>query len=115
MKRLFILAAFATAIALPQTAPTGTVDISTAITATAGTLQCVGTPTVGATTSTMHMKCSEAGVVLHEADYAVTAPGSTLYSLGRGSNTVTWLLSKGNPVPDQWQVAANGVSKSGSF
>lgn len=93
----------------------GTVDISATITATAGTLVCVGTPSVGAAVSSMHMKCSEGATVLHESDYTVVSPGSVAYSIGRGPNAITWLLTKGNPVPDQWQVAANGVSKSGSF
>lgn len=28
---------------------------------------------------------------------------------------VHWLLTKGNPTPDGWQVSANGVAKTGSF
>lgn len=93
----------------------GTVDVASAITATAGTLSCVGTATVGQTTSLMHLKCSEGSTVLHEGDYTVTSPGSTVYSIGRGQNMIVWLLTKGSATPDQWQVTANGVGRSGTF
>jgi len=99
---------------------TGTVAVATTITAVAGTdpatqLTCVGTPTVTSSVSNMHMVCSAAGKTLHTSDNQVVAAGSVTISVQSGSNTVTWLLTKGNPIPDQWQVTANGVSKSGSF
>lgn len=113
MKRLLLwLAAMAV---LQGQAPTGSVDIAATITATAGTLVCVGTPSVASAASNMHMKCSDAQALLHESDYLVASPGSVVYSIGRGANTITWLLTKGGAVPDQWQVSANGVSKSGNF
>jgi hypothetical protein len=109
---LLILAA----AALCAQAPTGTVQIAATITATAGTLVCTGTATVSASVSIMHMKCVDgADAVLPDVDLQVKAPGSTTLSLQRGSNTITWLLTKGNPLPDQWQVLANGTMKSGTF
>lgn len=112
MKRLFLGLIFAAAL---QAQTAGSVDITSTITATAGSLVCIGTPTIAASVSTMHMRCSEGATVLHESDYTVTAPGSVVYSIGRGADTITWLLTKGNPAPDQWQVSANGVSKTGNF
>jgi hypothetical protein len=108
---------FLTAALYAQTTPPpGTVAVSATITATAGTLVCTATASVAATASTMHMKCVDgADVVLPDIDFVVKAPGSTTYSVQRGGNTITWLLTKGNPVPDQWQVTANGVMKSGTF
>lgn len=105
----------AASVAFAQ-APTGTVQVAASITATAGTLVCTGTASVAATTSTMHLKCVDGSdAVLPEVDFTVSAPGSTVYSIQRGANVVTWTLSKGNPIPDQWQVTANGVMKSGTF
>lgn len=112
MKTLLLSLLFV-AVVLAQTP--GTVVVASNITATAGSLICVGTATVGATTSTMQLKCSEGSVVLIDYPFTVTASGSTLYSIGRGANTITWLLTKGNPTPDQWQVTANGVARSGTF
>lgn len=112
MKTLLSLLIFAASV-LAQSP--GTVDVSANITATAGTLSCVGTATVGQATSTMHLKCSEGTSVLFEHDFTVTAPGSTTYTMSRGANIIGWILTKGNPTPDQWQVTANGTSKSGAF
>lgn len=94
----------------------GSVTVSANITATAGAIVCTGTASVSASASTMRLRCVDgADVVLPDTDFVVTAPGSTVYSVQRGGNIITWLLTKGNPTPDQWQVAANGVTKSGTF
>lgn len=106
---------FSAALAIAS-AQTGTVSVSANITATAGALVCTGTATVGPTSSVMHMKCVDgSAVVIPDTDYPVVAPGATTISVSRGTNSVTWILTKGNPVPDQWQVTANGVTKSGTF
>lgn len=99
--------------------PVGQVNVDTTINAIAGDpvtgLICVGNPTKNGAASIMHIKCSEGGVLLHETDYKVIATGSILFSVQRGANTITWLLTKGNPSADRWEVAANGVSKQGDF
>ena len=40
---------------------------------------------------------------------------SVTYNVQRGSNAVTLMLTKGNPTPDGWSVAANGVMRAGTF
>lgn len=96
--------------------PTGTVTVAANITATAGSLVCTGTASVAASVSTMRLTCADgAAVILPDTTFTVSAPGSTTYSIQRGANTITWLLTKGNPTPDQWQVVANGTLKSGTF
>ncbi len=94
---------------------TGTVVVASNITATAGTLSCTGTATIGVTTSTMQLKCLEGTITLIDYPFTVTAAGATVYSITRGTNVISWILTKGNPTPDQWQVSANGVAKSGTF
>lgn len=113
MKTLILSLLFA-AFADGQTP--GTVTVAASINATAGTLSCVGTATVGATVSTMQLKCTDGGATLIDYPFTVTAPGATAYSLVRGTNTIIWMLTKGNPTPDQWQVTATtpGGSKTGS-
>lgn len=113
--KLTTLLLFATCGLFAQV-PSGTVQVAATITATAGTLVCTGTASVAATVSTMHLKCVDgADVVLPDVDIPVKAPGASVISVQRGANSVIWMLTKGNPTPDQWQVAANGVMKSGTF
>lgn len=95
--------------------PAGTVDVATNITASSGSLVCVGTVASSTLTSTMHLKCSDGPTLLHESDYTITALGTTTYSLTRGPNAITWGLTKGTSIPDQWQVVANGTMKAGNF
>lgn len=104
-------------------AQTGTVDVTTSILATAGAatdatrIVCTGTPQVSGTTVTFRMQCTNAGNTILDSTSTLNGPAasSTVYSIQRGSNTITWILTKGNPVPDGWSVAANGVAKTGTF
>lgn len=112
LKTLFVLSLLAV-LATAQTP--GTVDVSASITAASGTLKCVGTATVGAASSLMAMKCSDGADVLLDTTFKVASVGSAVYSVQRGTNTITWILTKGNAIPDQWQVSANGTTKSGNF
>jgi hypothetical protein len=101
---------------------TPTVTSTTTITASVGSLVCVGTPSVDASgVSTMNMVCKVGTTTLHTSDSAVpSSPGTGIaISVSSGSNSVTWLLTKGNPSPDGWQVSVTDgtvtKSKTGVF
>lgn len=98
------------------------VNVTTAITASAGNLTCTGTPGVnGAGAATMHLVCTASGGGGMTADATVpTTPASSVTtSVQSGTNTIALLLTKGNSVPDQWQVTASDGTvtkfKSGIF
>ncbi len=97
------------------------ISVATTITANVGTLGCVGTPTVTGTVSSMHIVCAVGTTSIHTSDNTVPAtPGTgVVISVSSGSNSVAWLLTKGNPTPDQWQVSVtDGTTsklKTGSF
>lgn len=98
------------------------VTVLSTITATVGTLTCTGTPGTDTTgISTMHMVCKAGTTTLHTSDSSVpSVPGTGIViSVSSGTDAVTWLLTKGNPTPDQWQVAVtDGTTtkmKTGSF
>lgn len=112
VKTLSVLAVLAGARAQ---GPNGIVDVATSITATAGTLQCVGVQTVGQAVSVLHMRCVDAGLPLSEADYNVPSAGAATFSLARAGNTVSWSLIHASPGPDQWRISANDVARTGSF
>ena len=103
-------------------AQTPAVTVTSTIVATVGTLTCTGTPgTDQAGLVTMHMVCKAGTTTLHTSDSTVpSTPGTGIViSISSGTNAVTWLLTKGNPTPDQWQVAVtDGTTtklKTGSF
>jgi hypothetical protein len=112
MKLRFALLSALT-LARAQSPPKGIVDVNGSITATAGTLQCVGVQTVGQKTSVLHMRCVDAGMPLLEADYGVPTAGAMTLSLSRAGNTVSWTLTHGTP--DQWKIAANDAVRTGNF
>ena len=119
MKRLAALLLILSAALFAQ-APV--VTVTSTVVATVGTLTCTGTPGVNAqAVSTMHMVCTAGAVTLHTSDSTVpTAPGTGIViSVTSGANSIAWLLTKGNPTPDQWQVSAtDGTTtklKTGSF
>lgn len=98
-----------------------TVTATTTITATAGTLVCTGTPGVVDGISTMRLVCKAGTATLHTSDSTVpSTPGTGIVvSVSSGANAITLLLTKGNPAPDGWQVAATDgtatQTKSGQF
>ena len=98
---------------------TGTVVVTTSISAVAGTdpatqVSCLLTPASG----NVHVTCSVAGSSVHTSDNK-SVPGNAngyVGSVVANGNSVTWLIQQ--PVaagPINWQVAANGVMKQGSF
>lgn len=90
------------------------VSIETKVTAVAGPITCTGTIT-SSVANTLHMTCFTSTDTFVDTNFKVPSVGAVMYSISIGSDTVTWLLSKGNPTPDRWEVAANGAMKSGTF
>lgn len=113
--------------ALSLYAQTGTVNVTSlgaSISATAGAstdptqIICTGLAGGSAGASTMQMACTVGGkTVLPQTVFAVPATGGIglVFGVQAGSNSITWLLTKGNPTPDSWSVSANGTVKTGSF
>lgn len=93
---------------------TGKVTVDVVVTAAAGPLSCTATIR-GDVANTMHMKCSSGVDTYIDTDFKVPSTGAVMYSITLDKDSVTWILSKGNPTPDRWEVSANGVMKSGSF
>lgn len=106
-----------------QTPVPGVVNVSTTVTATAGAsgdsnrITCVltpGTPGSGAVGSA----CSVGSVLIQSSDNR-PVPGvlnGWVGSVTVGNNSVTWLLKQpaaGGPIT--WEIAANGVMKTGTF
>jgi hypothetical protein len=108
-------------------AQTGTVTITSlgaSISATAGAsndptqIVCTGLAGGSAGASTMQMSCTVGGKsVLPQTTFTVPTTGGIglVFGIQAGANSVTWLLTKGNPTPDSWSVSANGTVKTGSF
>lgn len=116
---------FAALAAFAQTP--GTVNVTSlgaTISATAGAtgdvnqIICTGLAGGSAGVSSMQISCTVGGkTVLPQTTVTVPATGGIGFVFGvqAGTNSVTWLLTKGNPTPDSWSVTANGTTKSGSF
>lgn len=118
MKLAILLLSFS--FALSGQAPV--VSVTSTITATVGTLTCTGTPgTDTNANSTMHMVCKAGTLTLHTSDSTVpSTPGTGIVvTVVSGTSSIGWLLTKGNSVPDGWQVSAtDGTTtklKTGSF
>lgn len=110
MKRIFLL--LGTFVLGAQT-----IDVKTTVTATVGNLTCLLSPI---DPITFNVDCKDGTKQVLQGMFSFpTAPGSFVYSVQSGPNTITWLLTKGNPIPDQWQVAVtDGTTekmKSGLF
>ena len=100
----------------------GTVTVASIITAVAGTgtgaLTCVATPGETAGVSTMRVVCTVGTQTILSSDATVpSTPGTgIIVSASSGSNIISWQLNKGiTPLPDGWSVAANAVTKTGTF
>ena len=119
MKLTILLFVFAS-LAFGQAA--GTVTVATTITAVAGSgtaaLTCVATPGDASGISTMRVVCTVGTQTILSSDSTVpSTPGTgIIVSASSGSNIISWQLNKGiTPLPDGWSVAANAVTKAGTF
>lgn len=116
---------FAAFSAFAQTPGTVSVtSLGATISATAGAtgdanqIICTGLAGGAAGVSSMQISCTVGGkIVFPQTTVTVPSVGGVGFCacVQAGVNSVTWLLTKGNPVPDSWSVTANGVTKTGSF
>jgi hypothetical protein len=97
---------------------TGVVTVTSNVTATAGT----GTSAVTCVFSNpsppaVRTLCSVGGatVLTQDATPAVGATTGAIGSFANATNTVTWQIQQPTAGSITWAVAANGVSRSGSF
>lgn len=122
-KILALALTIAAAIATAQTPAPGSVAVASTITATAGAAgdanQVVCTLTPDSAAGKLHAVCTLAGsgAPIHTSDTTVTGPAgaSVTCDIQRGSNSITWQVTRGNPAPDSWSVSANGTQRSGPF
>lgn len=104
-------------IAAAQT--TGTVAQSTTsnVVGTAGTLVCTLTNSTPALPSGVHVVCTVGGAAALTLDSVVpTGTNGMVGSFANAGNTVTWIVNQPTGQANfSWQMAANGVGKSGTF
>ncbi len=113
--KLAILILFAASLALAQT---GTVSQSTTsnVVGTAGGLVCTLTNSTPALPTGVHVACLNAGASVLLMDAVVpVGPNGMVGSMTLAGNTVTWIVTQPAAGPYAWQMAANGVNKSGTF
>lgn len=98
---------------------TGTVDVQLTVTATAGPIRCTITPSQSGQAATM--TCQQGGLAVTTTTItpAVNSTGilsSVSVPAGSGFDSVTTLLRKTTATAAvQWEVTANGVTRSGTF
>lgn len=116
---LFSLA-LAAALLTAQTPPPGTVSVSTNVVATAGTdtnTQVVCTFSIAS--GIVHADCNVgAAQHVHTSDNKPVPGNANGYigSMNANNNAITWLIQQPTAAgPINWQIAANGTTKSGSF
>ena len=116
--RLLILL-FVSVLAFGQTQTPGTVAQSSTsnVVGTAGPLVCTLTNTSPALPSGVHVVCSISGAAVLTIDSVVpTGTNGMAGSFGSAGNTITWIVNQPAPTTSySWQMAANGVSKQGTF
>lgn len=113
MKMLLLLL-----IASVAPAQTGTVSQSTtsSVVGTAGTLVCTLTNTTPALPTGVHVVCANSGASVLVMDAAIpVGPNGIVGSMTLTGNSVTWSITQPVVGPYSWQMAANGVAKSGTF
>lgn len=113
------LIAGAIAAAMGQTPPAGTVVTvtSTTVTGTTPTVVCVIANSTPILVSGVHIECSVTGVKILVMDSVIPVgtPGMD-GNFGNSGNTVNWSITKPTEQgPIAWSMAANGVTRSGTF
>jgi hypothetical protein len=97
----------------------GTIAVSTisTVTATAGPLVCVLTNSTPALPTGIHVACTNSGATVFTADSVVpTGTNGLVGSFSLAGNSVTWIVNQPTGQTSfSWQMAANGVGKSGTF
>jgi hypothetical protein len=117
MKILLYILLSSFSLLLAQTPGTVAQNTVSNVVGTAGPVVCTLTNSSPALASGVHVVCTNAGANVLVMDSVVpTGPNGLVGSFGLTGNTITWIVNQ--PVaagPFAWQMAANGVSKSGTF
>jgi hypothetical protein len=99
--------------------PVGTVTLSTtsSVVGTAGAVVCTLSNTTPTLPSGVHVACTIGGASVLVMDSVVpTGTNGMVGSFGSAGNTVTWLVNQPTGQTSYaWQMAANGVLKTGTF
>jgi hypothetical protein len=109
-----LLFAILTAFALfAQTPPAGTVTFQ--VVATGGILACtLGSPAPGR----LHVDCTLSGATILTFDVQPeigALPSGAVGSYQSQGNAITWVITRPTATSINWQVAANGTQKNGTF
>lgn len=97
-----------------QAQAAGTVTVVGNVTATAGVVTCIGSP--GTVVGTITANCKASGVTVLDMTVTpqATPTSGTVISVQSGSDNVTGIFTKTGTTLN-WDVAANGTHKTGSF
>lgn len=115
--RMKTLLAFLFSLSLVAQSP-GTVAQSTVsnVVGTAGVVVCTLTNGSPAFPAGVHVVCTNSGASVLVMDSVVpTGTNGMVGSFSLAGNTITWIVNQPVAGPYAWQMAANGVAKSGTF
>lgn len=113
-----LLGVFLIASALSAQSSGGTVTQSTtsSVIGTAGPLVCTLTNSSPALPSGVHVVCINNGASVLVMDSAIpVGQNGMVGSMALGGNIVTWIVQQLTAGTFTWQMAANGVGRSGTF
>lgn len=100
-------------------APAGTVVQSTVsnVLGTAGALTCTLTNSTPVLATGVHVVCTISGAAVLVMDSVVpTGTNGMVGSFSTAGNTITWIVNQPTGSgPYSWQMAANGIAKTGTF
>src|SRR5450759_5240422 len=117
MRLLILLFVSALAFGQTQTPGTNAQSSTSHVVGPAGTLTCTLTNSSPALPSGVHVVCSISGAAVLTMDSVVpTGTNGMVGSFGSAGNIITWLVNQPQgQTAYAWQMAANGVSKQGTF
>ena len=94
----------------------GTITIASSITAVAGTVTCTVSSSIPAAAGGVHFACKDGtGSLTQDAVIPVGSTSGIVGSFNSGSDAVTWIVQEPTAGVISWQIAANGVMKTGTF
>lgn len=102
---------------MAQAPGTVTSTSTSSVTATTATVSCVLTNTIPSLPSGIHAVCKIGSATVLTMDIVI-AQGSngSVGAFVNGSDNVTWIVNQAaGTTVITWQIAANGVAKSGTF
>jgi hypothetical protein len=114
--KLLISLLFAASL-LAQSSGTVTQSTTSNVVGTAGSVVCTLTNTTPSLPSGVHVVCTSAGATVLTMDSVVpTGTNGMVGSFSLSGNAVTWIVNQPTGQSNySWQMAANGVGKSGTF